>query len=532
MMNSLTKLLLVAITVVGVASVVGSWAPAGAQSRRQGRPDLAGQSRRTPPQSAARTTPGQTRFLAIRNVTVIPGTGAEPAPNTTVLIRDERIVAIGPAAETVVPAGARVIEGAGKFLLPGFIEMHAHLSKTRASALGLFVANGVTTVRDTGGDHEELLRWRRDVVSGRRLGPRILMAGPYLESVSNIERMRKDPPEERIEPFERMRIGVGSPAEARRIVAELAAREVDFLKIRTVQNRETYLALNEAANAHGIPLVGHVTGIPPEVVLAAGQDGVEHGFYPSFDGKPREERLAVWRKFAERRIAVVPTLVTLFEATFPPTERLRAVVADENGQLEPRRKYLSKYLVADWREQVLEANDQRRQFLRKIWDDVVRRDLREMHEAGVDLLVGSDVAVLNIFPGYSTHDEMALFVSELGMTPAEVIERATGRSARFLRIADWVGTVERGKVADLVLLEANPLKDIRNTRRIAAVILSGTLYDADGIKNILAAVRAAPDRRIDTWGRKAPARTPNRRTPRIQEHSRGRGVRVVSTLVR
>ncbi len=302
----MTRLVLFAIKVIAIASLSAGAAPASAKSLQYGLVEAASQTRRTGSQVSSNQT---RRVLAIRNVTVIPATGDQPIANATVLIRDERIVAIGPAAEIVVPAGARVVEGAGKFLLPGFIEMHAHTSKTRASALGLFVANGVTTVRDTGGDHEELLRWRREVRSGLRVGPRMLIAGPYLESASNLERMRKDPPEERVEPFERIRIPVGSPQEARRIVAELAARELDFLKVRTVQNRETYLALNEAANAHGIPLVGHVTGIPPEVVLVAGQDGVEHGFYPTLDGKTREERLVVWRRFAERGVAVVPTLV-------------------------------------------------------------------------------------------------------------------------------------------------------------------------------------------------------------------------------
>src|SRR5688572_24263739 len=218
--------------------------------------------------------------LAIRNVTVVAGTGGASMPAMTIIVRGDRIAAIGPAAAVAIPAGARVVDGAGKFLLPGLIDMHVHVSKTRGSALGLFVANGVTTVRDLGGDYDELLRWRREVTAGIRIGPRIFMAGPILESTANIARMRKDPPSERVEPFDRMRIGIGSPDEARAAVARLASMEIDFIKVRTVHDRDTYLALNEAANTHGIPLVGHVPPYSAATILEAGQDGVDHGFSP------------------------------------------------------------------------------------------------------------------------------------------------------------------------------------------------------------------------------------------------------------
>jgi len=451
----------------------------------------------------------QVSTLAIRNVTVVPVTGAPSLPATTVVVRGDRIAAIGPANEVAIPTGARVVDGTGRFLLPGFIDMHVHLSKTRASSIGLFVVNGVTTVRDMGGDHEELLRWRREVTAGKRIGPRILMSGPILESVGNIERMRKDPPSARVEPFERVRIGVGSPEEARSTVARLAGLEIDFLKIRTVQDRATYLALNEAANAHRIPLVGHVPPVPARFVLEAGQDGIDHGFGRPFDQETREERLAVWRRFAEAGVPIAPTLVTL-EAGLASLARLRAIVDDEAGKVEPRRRYLSKYLILDWREQLLETSVERQEQLRQAREQRLR-DLREMHKAGAELLAATDVGVLDLYPGSSLHDEIALFVKEIAMTPAEAIDRATRRSARFLRIGDSVGTIERGKVADLVLLDADPLVDITNTRRIAGVVLRGQFYDRDGLEKIRAQVLVAPDIRVDDWGRTSAKETGKRK---------------------
>ena len=439
-------------------------------------------------------------LIAIRNVTVITGDDSPSLPSQTVLIRGEQIAAIGPADQVVVPQGATLVDGTSRFLMPGLIDLHVHLSKTRGSALGLFVVNGVTTVRDMGGDFEELLGWRREVNAGTRVGPRMVIAGPYLESARNIARMRKDPPEARVEPFERTRIAVASPAEARRIVTDLASREVDFLKIRTVENDETYRALNEAAQAHGLRLVGHVYGLSPKLVLDAGQDGIDHVFYPSMEGT-REERMAVWRTFAARGVPCVPTLVTFFEATFTPLARLKAVVEDEAGKVDPRRAYLSRFLVLDWREQLEEATAERTELLRKVYDDVVRRDLREMHEAGMDILAGSDNAVLNIFPGSSLHDELALMVREVGLSPAETIARATGRAAAFLGQADSIGTVKRGKLADLVLLDADPTTDIANTRRISSVFVRGRQYGLKELAALREAVKNAEDRRVNDWPR-------------------------------
>src|SRR5687767_4466785 len=438
--------------------------------------------------------------LAIRNVTVLPATGGASLPAMTVIVRGDRIAAMGPAGAVAIPAGARVVDGAGKFLLPGLIDMHVHLSKTRGSALGLFVANGVTTVRDLGGDYDELLRWRREVTAGTRIGPRILVAGPILESTANIARMRKDPPSERVEPFDRMRIAVGSPDEARATVARLASMEIDFIKVRTVQDRETYLALNVAANTHGIPLVGHVPPYSAATILEAGQDGVDHGFSRAFDKETREERLATWRRFAAAGVPVVPTLA-IGQAILTPLERLRSIVEDDAGKVEPRRPYLSRFLILDWREQFLEQSVEGQQQFRKFVDQALR-DIREMHRAGIDLLAGTDTGVINLYPGSSLHDELAIFVKDIGMTPAEAIERATRRSAKFLRIGDSVGTVERGKIADLLLIDADPLLDITNTRRISAVILRGQYYDAAGLEKIRAGVLSAPDITIDDWGRK------------------------------
>ena len=205
--------------------------------------------------------------LLIRDVTILSMDDEAPRRGS-VLVRGDRIEYVGPTAGLPPAPNARVVDGSGRFLIPGLIDMHTHVSKTRGSSLSLLVSAGVTTVRDLGGDHEELLAWRREIEAGTRIGPRLLIAGPYLESASNAARQHATPASEMVEPTERTRVGIATPADADRIISALAARGVDHLKIRTTTDRDTYVAIGAAAKRHGLPLAGHIQPYSPDDILA------------------------------------------------------------------------------------------------------------------------------------------------------------------------------------------------------------------------------------------------------------------------
>jgi len=442
------------------------------------------------PPSAEKPSPP----LAFVDVTVIDGTGAAPHAGLTVLVEGDRITRVGPSGEVRVPASATIVDGAGRTLIPGLWDVHVHLSKLRASALPLFVANGVTGVRDTGGEWPELARWRRQIEAGERIGPRFLTAGPYLEAPSNVLRVLL---EDTVEPEQRTRIGVGSPAEAHRVVDSIAAMGVDFVKIRTIESVETYRAIAAAAERNGLDLAGHAFGMPPEAVLEARQESIEH-FLPIPEGWDRERRMALFRDFARAGTAIVPTLTSGFGSLLVPGEELAALVDDSLGRVAPRRRYLSAYLVADWREQLEERTPRALEFWRGFYPTALLT-VREMREAGMPVLPGSDAAVIGVFPGSSLHTELELFVDSLGMTPMEAITSATGEAAAFLGIDDSVGTIAPGILADLVLLDADPLADIANTRAIAGVVLDGRWLDRAALDGLRARVLEMPQLRENDW---------------------------------
>ena len=447
------------------------------------------------PAAAQRSTtaaPGERASLAITDVTVIDGTGSAARPHMTVVIVGDKIIAVDSMARPMVPrplaAQATVIDGRGKFLIPGLWDMHVHLAKSGAASLGLFVANGVTSVRDMGGAFTVVQQFRSMINAGTRIGPRIRTAGPILESAERVRRMKA---RGTVEPVDRFRAPVADTIDARRVVDSVAQLGVDFIKVRTATSRETYQAIASAARRAGLTLAAHGDIVSAEDMLAAGQRSIEHAIYPSLQKRDSATRARLIRELAKARVAIVPTMVNYYQWLMVSPADARRIVDDSLGRIDVRRRYVSGYLLDDWREQVDERDGAKDALIRRFfWPRAfggILRDLREMHRAGVRILPGTDVAVALMYPGFSLRDELKYFVDEIGMTPLEALVSATRFSAEFSGMQDSLGTVERGKLADLVLLDADPLLDIRNVGRIHAVITRGQLLDRSRLDGLLAA---------------------------------------------
>ncbi len=411
----------------------------------------------------------------------------------TVVIEGDRITRVGPAAGTKVPNGAQVIDGAGKFLIPGLWDMHIHtffgdwVPGGREVTLPLFIANGVTGVRDMGSDLELILKAREDVARGRLRGPRMVVSGPML-----------DGPKSQFPAS----ISIATPEDGRRAVAMLKSRGVDFIKIQSYVPRDAYFAIADECRKQKIACVGHV----PDAIRAseaseAGQVSFEH-LIGVFEGSSTvEDELLKGPKGPARFLdtydaAKEASLISLLaknETWQCPTlywERGQWLVDGIDLTKNPD----AKYAPASWREKSWPK------FTAGILKDLATDPLpirkkfvahelgivKRLSQAGVPFLAGTDTpAGVDVVPGFSLHQELQRFV-DAGFTPIEALQTATINPARFLEKADNYGTVEKGKAADLVLLDANPLDDIRNTRRITAVIANGRYYPRAQLDRILA----------------------------------------------
>jgi imidazolonepropionase-like amidohydrolase len=426
--------------------------------------------------------------IAITNVTVIDGVDA-PRRNFTVIARGNRIVRVAPAQSVRVPADARVVDGRGKFLIPGLWDMHVHTAVIGGrELLELYVANGVTGIRDMGGDWETLTGWRREIADGEVVGPRILASGPYLEG--------GDVPI--------AHLTTRTPEEARTAVDSLVRLGVDFVKVHSQLTRDAYFAIARRARERGIVFAGHV----PRVVGAAaasdsGQRSIEHmlaipapctpaesvALRPRFTvqsaiGRCSSENLGrLYARFVRNRTWVTPTFVAAYEvATWPE----RALPGDSLAHYLPDtlRRYVAG--IFPMPDSIPPGADSvgRAMFAKRL------TQVARMRRAGVRILTGTDAPLRNSPPGFGLHEELEL-LAKGGMTPIEILRAATLEPARYLAARDSLGAIAAGQRADLVVLDADPLQDIRNTRRISAVVANGRLYDAAQRARFLEARRVA-----------------------------------------
>jgi imidazolonepropionase-like amidohydrolase len=448
--------------------------------------------------AAAAVQDGRSRPLALVHVTVIDVTGAAPLLNMTVVVDGKHIVALGKSGEVRPPHGAKIIEARGKYLIPGLWDMHVHtafgdwLPANERVTLPLFVANGITGVRDMGSDLNVVKRWRAQIEAGSLLGPRMIIAGPMLDGPT--PRFPSSAP-------------VANAADGKRIVDELHAQGVDFIKIQSLIPRDGYFAAADEARKLGIIFVGHV----PDAIRAseasnAGQRSIEH-FTGVFEGCTTiEDELIKGPKSLGRNVsyydpAHAQRLIELMarnQTWQVPTlvwERGQWLIDDIDLSHDP----LIKYAPAAWKDRTWPM------FTKSILTDMdtdplpVRKHFVQMEldmtlamfRAGVPFMAGTDTAAgVHVFPGFSLHDELGLFV-RAGLTPLQSLQAATLNPAKFMgRLAD-MGTVEKGKLADLVLLDANPLDDIANTRRIRAVVLAGRYFDRADLDRMLKGVAMA-----------------------------------------
>ncbi|HMF75913.1 MAG TPA: amidohydrolase family protein [Bryobacteraceae bacterium] len=260
--------------------------------------------------------------------------------------------------------------------------------------------------------------------------------------------------------------------------------------MRTTPDLQTFLAVADAARRHHLPLTAHPVA-PPEQLIKAGLGSVEHFLsYPPLNNMTDSERRALLRKMTKSGLNMSNTMTNVTGLISTPYAEGKRILEDTNGALDPRRKYLCGYLIQDWREQVEENKDSPYEELRKELPNIYR-DFREMREEGVPYLAGTDAGVVFIYPGFSLHDELVTLVRDLGFTPMEALRIATDGIPRFYGETAGYGAVEPGSAADLVLLDADPLADIHNTSRIAAVSLRGKWLDRAKLDRLLRQVEQA-----------------------------------------
>jgi imidazolonepropionase-like amidohydrolase len=449
---------------------------------------------------------------AIVNVTVIDGTGAAPRPGQTVVVLGDRIVGIGRQRDVPVPTGASIVDGHGKFLIPGLHDMHVHSDDLPDIFPPLFLANGVTTTREMSGApflHER----RRQIEAGDILGPRMVIASPMIDGTPSLWSAFPGAP------F----VEVSGETQARDAVRQAARDGADFIKVYSRLSPSDFHAVADEAHRLGLPFAGHCPdGVPLGEASDAGQRSVEHLFWTWYSTSRREAE--VRRALAALDLPtgdynawfhqILPIEWTAAQSFDPvkaaalfarlnrngtrqvPTLTVHKVLSrpDLFSPTDPRMRYLPDAYRQMWQWELdtlylagRTAEETAR--YRELFTGLMRL-VGAMNRSGSVLMAGTYTGTPYVFPGFGLHDELELMVQS-GLSSMEALQTATRNPAVFLGRGATSGTVKVGNVADLVVLDGDPLADIRNTRRVHAVVVRGELISAERRTRMLADVEAA-----------------------------------------
>jgi cytosine/adenosine deaminase-related metal-dependent hydrolase len=444
--------------------------------------------------------------IAITHVSVVDVATGDIRSDNTVLVSGNRISYAGPADSAAIPAGARILDGRGKYLIPGLWDMHVHgfMYVFSDFAGPLMISNGVTGAREMGYYVDTTLRWKADIAAGREIGPR-LIAG-----------VRVDGPVTKA----RFVAHVTTEEDGIRAVDTLARKKdrsprADFIKTYSWVPRAAYFGIARESRRLGVPFAGHV---PYSVTVIeasdAGQRSLEHEDDLMRACTSRDSLLRA--RFADtgnvntgKQLQLMRTQAPLIRTSHDAARcgEVIATLARNRTWVTPTLVVYQPYVHAfdsvgthpEWARYVpglVQGGWLQRRAAVQPGDSTVMRSYfsfdrtRELKEAGVKLLAGTDAPQPFVFPGFSLHEELQLLVQS-GLTPLEALRTATYNPAEFLGALDSLGTVAKGKLADLVLLDGNPIVDIRNTKRISAVIANGRLFDSAARAQLLSHVETA-----------------------------------------
>jgi imidazolonepropionase-like amidohydrolase len=417
------------------------------------------------------------------DVTIVDVEKGIAVPGQTVTVAGDQIAKIDAQVDPAISGQAHTIDGRGLYLIPGLVDAHVHYLE--APIFGrLMIANGVLLVRDMGMPNEYILKLRDDLNGGATLGPEMVATGAMLDGAEPVI-----PP---------IAIGIKTPEEGRAAVRRQAAAGVDMIKVYSKLDKEVFLAIVDEARKSGLKVVGHVPdSIYIEDAASAGLRSIEHFFgservlakllgqpvnfayagmgseagYLLRLGEVNPQALqSFYQRLRASDVAVVPTVVTF--KNWPNVDAL-----DRNNL--PNGEYISQYLLSMWKSQWAGQTE----FPDPIWQNWAKM-VKGMNDAGVPLMVGTDLMCPGLIPGYSVHEEMAIW-QEAGIAPADVLRSASIVPAQFMGLDKRLGTIAEGKTASMVLVSANPLDDIRNAEKIQGVFLRGRYYNRADLNRLL-----------------------------------------------